>query len=66
VAQTFFTQTVTGDDGTTHDSGAADLYLGCKFFLTKQHHFLPEASLVVQGTVPSGAAAFTDRRGTYG
>jgi hypothetical protein len=39
--------------------GAEDLYLGVKFALTEQAHFLPEMALVPQLTVPSGDDAFT-------
>jgi hypothetical protein len=42
-----------------YDSGATDLYLGVKLGLTEQHRFLPEAALVIQTTVPTGADAFT-------
>jgi hypothetical protein len=40
-------------------NGAEDLYLGVKFFLAEQQGVLPETSVVLQMTVPSGASAFT-------
>jgi hypothetical protein len=66
IGQTFFSQSV--NDGVTRitDSGAADLYLGVKLGLTQQKGVLPETALILQGTVPSGASAFTANRVLYG
>jgi hypothetical protein len=43
-------------------SGADDLYLGVKLWLTEQKGSLPEMALVFQTTVPTGADAFTARQ----
>lgn len=48
------------------DVGASDLYLGAKLALTKQKGVLPETALIIQGTVPTGARAFTADRVLYG
>ncbi len=48
------------------DIGASDLYLGAKLALTKQKGVLPETALIIQGTVPTGARAFTADRVLYG
>jgi hypothetical protein len=42
-----------------HMDGAADLYLGTKIDLMPQNGFRPEAAIILQGTVPTGATAFT-------
>jgi len=39
--------------------GASDLYLGARFDLTEQKGAFPEASLVLQTTVPSGRRSFS-------
>jgi hypothetical protein len=44
------------------DSGAEDLYLGCKIALTPQDGILPEAAIIPQMTVPTGGSAFTDNQ----
>ena len=44
------------------DTGAADLLLGTRFWLTENYRFLPESSLIIQTTVPSGAEAFTSHK----
>jgi hypothetical protein len=51
--------TVSGGHSTT---GAADLLLGTRFWLTEKDRFLPESSLILQTTVPSGGDAFTNRK----
>jgi hypothetical protein len=45
---------------TTNVSGAEDLYLGIKLALTKQAEWLPESAVILQMTVPTGDADFTD------
>ena len=51
-------ETVFGDQDTNLE-GADDLYLGVKLGLTPQSGCLPETGVILQGTVPTGAAAFT-------
>ncbi len=43
-------------------TGATDLLLGARFWLTEKAKCLPESSLIIQTTVPSGADAFTNRK----
>lgn len=45
----------TPGDSTRFITGADDLYLGAKLGLTEQAGVLPEAAVVVQATVPTGA-----------
>lgn len=45
---------------TDHIDGASDLYLGAKIALRDQEEWLPESAIIIQGTVPTGAAAFTN------
>jgi hypothetical protein len=51
--------TVAGDNSTT---GPTDLLLGTRFWLTEKDKFLPESSLIIQTTVPSGSEAFINRK----
>lgn len=44
------------------DSGAEDLYLGCKIALTPQDGIFPEMAILPQMTVPTGGSAFTDQQ----
>lgn len=46
--------------------GAADLYLGTKLFLMEQDVWIPEASLIVQGTAPTGAGRFSADHAEFG
>jgi hypothetical protein len=46
---------------TERDTGAQDLYLGCKLALTEQQKYLPEIAIVPQMTVPSGRSPFSAR-----
>ncbi|MGE3638933.1 MAG: transporter, partial [Pirellulales bacterium] len=46
-------------DRVTNLEGADDLYLGAKIGLTPQSGCLPETGIILQATVPTGAAAFT-------
>lgn len=55
-----------GGVGRITDIGASDLYLGAKLALTQQKGVLPETAIILQGTVPTGAAAFTADRVLYG
>lgn len=48
------------------DDGAADLYLGSKFYLAEQRGWFPESSIILQFTVPTGADAFSDDEVLYG
>lgn len=43
----------------TNNTGAEDLYLGCKLALTEQDGWLPEMALIPQMTVPVGPEPFT-------
>ncbi len=45
--------------GDTNLAGAEDLYVGAKIGLTPQSGCLPETGVILQGTVPTGANAFT-------
>jgi Putative MetA-pathway of phenol degradation len=51
-------ETVFGDDNSNLE-GAEDLYVGAKLALTPQSGCLPETGVILQGTVPTGANAFT-------
>jgi hypothetical protein len=51
-------ETVFGGDDSNLE-GAEDLYIGSKFALTPQSGCLPETGIILQGTVPTGASAFT-------
>lgn len=53
-------ETVFGNQDTNLE-GAEDLYVGVKLALTPQSGCLPETGIILQGTVPTGAAAFTAR-----
>jgi hypothetical protein len=66
IGQTFFSQRVNDNGVRTRDSGASDLYLGCKLALTLQKGIMPETAIILQGTVPSGADVFTGNRVLYG
>ncbi len=66
LGQNVFSESVTTNGVRRRTTGASDLYLGAKFALTKQKGILPETALVIQGTVPSGANAFSANTGTYG
>lgn len=45
--------------GDTNLEGAEDLYVGAKLAITPQSGCLPETGVIIQGTVPTGASAFT-------
>jgi hypothetical protein len=66
LGETVFSETVTQNGIRTRNSGSADLYLGAKLALTKQKGVMPESALILQGTVPTGARAFTANRVLYG
>jgi hypothetical protein len=59
IGQNFLSEVATDNGIRTTDSGAEDLYLGVKLWLTEQKGWLPETALILQMTVPTGAAAFT-------
>jgi hypothetical protein len=59
IAQNFATEQVREDGVTRRESGAEDLYLGCKLGMTQQAEWLPESALILQMTVPTGASPFT-------
>jgi hypothetical protein len=63
VAQTFFSSHTQGEPSRV---GASDLYLGSKLALTEQAGLFPETAVILQGTVPTGAEAFTFSRVLYG
>lgn len=44
---------------TEHATGWSDLYVGTKLALTEQKAYLPEAAVVLQATIPSGAREVT-------
>jgi hypothetical protein len=54
-----FLSTASGGSSTT---GATDLLIGTKLWLTEKDKFLPESSLIIQTTVPSSSEAFTSRK----
>jgi hypothetical protein len=54
-----FLSTVSGGSSST---GAADLLLGTKLWLTEKDRFLPESALIIRTFVPSGGEAFTNRK----
>jgi len=59
IFQNFASETVTDANGRVTDSGAEDLILGCKLWLLEQKKCLPEVAMILQVSVPTGAAAFT-------
>jgi hypothetical protein len=59
IGQNFFTETETVNGVRQKNSGADDLYLGVKLALAEQKGWLPETAVILQMTVPTGAAAFT-------
>jgi hypothetical protein len=58
LTQNFFSA-VSGGNSTT---GATDLLIGTKLWLTEKDKFLPESSLIIQTAVPSSSSAFTSRK----
>lgn len=66
LGQNVFTESVTTNGVRRRTTGASDLYLGAKLALTKQKGVLPETAIIIQGTVPSGANAFSTNTVTYG
>ena len=63
LGQSFVRTTASGIEGDRVVSqGAEDLYLGVKFALWSQRRTRPEVALVVQSTVPTGAASLTAGR----
>ncbi len=66
IGENVFTQTTRNGPMRTSDTGSVDLYLGAKLALAKQKGVLPETALILQGTVPTGASAFTTNRVLYG
>ncbi len=56
------------DDGATitDDDGAEDLYFGAKIELAEQERLLPELAIILQGTAPTGAKAFSSAHTEYG
>ena len=63
VGQSFVRTTAEGAGGDpTVSQGAEDLYTGVKFALRAQRRLWPETALVLQSTVPTGAASLTAGR----
>ncbi|HMP01299.1 MAG TPA: transporter [Gemmatales bacterium] len=62
IAQNFLSVSAADNFGSFRASGAEDLYLGVKLWLVEQRGILPEAALQIEGTVPTGADAFTENR----
>ena len=53
-------ESVLAGAGRVTQSGAEDLYLGAKIWLTPQEGILPELAIIPQMTVPTGGNAFSD------
>lgn len=61
MGQNFSSESSVEDGVASSHRGAQDLYLGVKLFLAEQKKVLPELSLVLQMTVPSGSGDLSAR-----
>jgi hypothetical protein len=59
LGQNFGDETLFAAAASTGNSGAEDLYVGCKIALTEQCGWLPEMALTPQMTLPTGDPSFT-------